>query len=113
MLILILTIILLSFFEFIVDNNMNAKNNNKLHLCIGNIAYKILIFLLVSALKCNNDNFTNGIWDIVSTLVKAFLTFVLFKQKFSNKFKLFGTIFIIIGTILLSYGQLSTNTQGA
>jgi hypothetical protein len=95
MLILILTIILLSFFEFIVDNNMNTKNNNKLHLCIGNIAYKILIFLLVSALKCNNDNFTNGIWDIVSTLVKAFLTFVLFKQKF--------TFFFVVCTFIMLF----------
>jgi len=101
MLILILTIIILSFFEFIGDNSMNAKNNH--NLCIG---YRVMMFLLVSALKCNNDNFTNGIWDIISTLVKAFLTFVLFKQRFSNNFKLFGTIIVIIGTILLSYGQI-------
>jgi multidrug transporter EmrE-like cation transporter len=104
----ILIVILLSFFEFIGDTNLKffAKNNHKHSLYIGLIAYVVMIFLLVSALKRGNVMFTNGMWDGISAIVTTVLAFVLFKERLSNKFQWFGLALIIIGTFLLSYGQL-------
>ena len=104
----ILTILILSFFEFIGDTNFKffARTNHKHHLYIGLIAYLVMIFLLVSALKRGNLIFTNGMWDGISAIVTTVLAFILFKERLSNKFQWVGLVLVIIGTFLLSYGQI-------
>jgi len=104
----ILTIIVLSFFEFIGDSNFKyfARTNHKQHLYIGLIAYLVMIFLLVSVLKHGNLIFTNGMWDGISAIVTTVLAFVLFKERLSNKFQWIGLALVIGGCVLLSYGQI-------
>ena len=107
----ILTIILLSFFEFIGDTNFKffARTNHKHNLYIGLIAYVVMIFCLVSALKRGNVMFTNGMWDGISAIITTVLAFVLFKERLSNKFQWVGLVLIIIGCILLGYGEIPFN----
>ena len=104
----ILTIILLSFFEFIGDTNFKffARTNHKHNLYIGLIAYVVMIFCLVSALKRGNVMFTNGIWEGISAIITTVAAFVLFKERLSNKFQWVGLVLIIIGCILLGYGEI-------
>jgi multidrug transporter EmrE-like cation transporter len=65
-----------------------------------------MIFLLVSALKHGNVMFTNGMWDGISAIITTVLAFVLFKERLSNKFQWGGLVLIIIGCILLGYGEI-------
>ena len=108
MMMFILTILILSFFEFIGDTNFKffARTNHKYHLYIGLVAYLVMIFLLVSALKRGNLIFTNGMWDGISAILTTVLAFVLFKERLSNKFQWFGLALVILGCVLLSYGQI-------
>jgi len=104
----ILTIIILSFFEFIGDSNFKffARTNHKQHLYIGLVAYMVMIFLLISSLKRGNIIFTNGMWDGISAIVTTVAAFVLFKERLSNAFQWGGLVLIIVGCVLLSVGEI-------
>ena len=104
----ILTIIVLSFFEFIGDSNFKyfAKTNNKGHLWMGLVAYLVMIFCLVMALKRGNLMFTNGMWDGISAILTTIAAFCLFNERLSNKVQWVGLFLIIIGCFLLSYGEI-------
>ena len=104
----LLLIIILSFFEFIGDSNFKsyARSNKNSCLVFGMIAYLIMIFCLVTALKHGNLMFTNSMWDGISAILSTLGAYFLFHERLNNKLQWVGLGLIFVGCILLGQGKI-------
>ena len=104
----ILLIIVLSFFELIGDSNFKnfARTDKIPYLIYGLLAYLVMIFCLVTALKYGNLMFTNGMWDGISAILSTVAAYFLFRERLHNKLQWVGLGLIILGCIFLAQGKI-------
>ena len=101
-------IILISIIEYIGDSNLKiyARTNNNINLTSGIIAYIIMIYLLIIALRNANLSYVNGMWDGTSALIETILAFILLHEHLSNNIQYIGIFLIILGIFSLNYGPV-------
>jgi multidrug transporter EmrE-like cation transporter len=108
--ILILTILLLSFVEYFGDANLKlyARKGRNINLIYGIIFYGFVIKFLIQALKSSNLIYANGMWDGVSTLVETVLAYYLLHESLSNPIQCLGLVMVIAGILALQVGKIPT-----
>lgn len=101
-----LLIIFISIIEYIGDSNFKtyARTNNKNALYTGIIAYVIMVYFVIMALKHSNVIYVNALWDGISALIETVLAFIFLHETLKNNIQYFGLFFIIIGIFALKYG---------
>ena len=106
--IFILTIALLSLFEYVGDASFKtfARSDDYKYLLLGLIAYAFTIKLLIESLKTGNLIYTNGMWDGISAIIGTLLAYFLLKETLTNGMQWSGLLFIILGVFLLNIGKI-------
>lgn len=105
---LFLLIIIISLIEYIGDSNLKffARSNDTIYLYMGILAYAVLIYFLIHALKNSNIIYVNGMWDGMSALLETLLAILILHETLSNNIQYIGILFIIIGIYALHYGKI-------
>jgi multidrug transporter EmrE-like cation transporter len=106
--IFIITILLLSLVEFFGDKSFKtyARTRKNSQLIIGIIFYGLVIKFLVDALKSSNLIYANGMWDGVSALIGAILSYYLLHETLTSPLQWFGLVMIIAGILALQTGRI-------